>query len=138
MRHLTLVGGTDVARDKQQNLQLSTQPIPNPAGPDAVEMEAAARSVIGMLRPSLDDSTVTELFAEVNRNFADNVPPSIAVPRNFDVSRMLRRIGIHVQSALPQHEVDVAVFGVVIEPKKLLKACPGLKPYVTVLEGLTL
>jgi len=101
-------------------------------------MEAAARSVIVMLRPGLDNLTVTELLAEADRNHDDDVPSRISVPRNGDIRRMLRSIGIHMQSALPQFDVDVAVFGVVIEPRKLLKACPALKPYVTVLEGLTL
>ena len=98
------------------------------------ELEARARTAIRKLKPGLDDLTVEELFAETNRNRGGvTMPMAAALHRNGQIRHALRVAGIHANAAL-----DVSLYGVVIEPEKLLMACPALKPYATVLEGITL
>ncbi|MBK3779839.1 hypothetical protein G3A43_06200 [Paraburkholderia aspalathi] len=138
LAHLRLVAGTAVTGAGRENFEISKEVALEAAGTDMEALAKQARTAIYRIKPGLDGLTVAELISEINRNHADEVPARIAVPRNFDIGKVLRSVGVHVNSALPEMDLDVAVFGVVIEPKKLLKACPALKPCATVLEGLYL
>jgi len=81
--------------------------------------------------------TVEELLAEMNHNRGE-VTMSMALHRNGQIRHALRAAGIHANAALPEQDLNVSLYGVVIEPEKLLKACPALKPYAVALEGITL
>lgn len=119
-----------------------TQVVRRAAGSDAVEMEARAREVIRGLRPGLDGLSIAELLAEKNRTrdaVADGTMSSgAALRRGLEIRRAMVSVGVYPWTAKPEQELDVAVYGIVLEPKRLLKACPELKPLKAILEGLTL
>lgn len=94
--------------------------------------------MISSLRPGLDGKSVEELLAEMCRNLGSDRPQMQTIQRNGVIRRTLLSIGIHPHPSSPAQELDVALYGLVIDRKKLLKACSALKPCVQVLEGLTL
>lgn len=127
---------------QQQQETASTQVQKGSPGSDAAEMEARAREVILGLKPGLDGLSIAELLAEKNRT-ADAVENGTmssidALRRGGEIRRAMGSVGVYPWTAKPEQELDVAVYGIVLEPKRLLKACPQLKPLKTVLEGLTL
>lgn len=139
MAHLKLVAGTTVAGTGQQDFHTANDEAPKAVGTRVAEQEAQARTAIRKLKPGLEDLTVEELLAEMNRNRGGvTMPMAKALHRNGQIRQALRAAGIHANSALPEQDLDVFLYGVVIEPRKLLKACPSLKPYAAVLEGITL
>ncbi|KUY86212.1 hypothetical protein WS46_05020 [Burkholderia sp. RF4-BP95] len=139
MAHLKLVAGTAVAGAGQEDFHTTSDAALTATGARAAELEAQARTAIRKLKPGLDDLTVEELLAEMNRNRGGvTMPMAAALRRNGQIRRALRAAGIHANSSLPEQALDVFLYGVVIEPEKLLKACPSLKPYAAVLEGITL
>lgn len=138
LAHLRLVAGTAVTGAGRENFRISMDEAVKAAGTSVVELEAQARAVISRLKPGLDDLTVAELLAELNSNHEGRIPVAAALRRNNDIGRALRSIGLHAAAALPEQDLDVHQYGIVIEPKRLLRACPALKPCTTVLEGLTL
>ncbi|BBA40632.1 MULTISPECIES: hypothetical protein [Burkholderia] len=134
MTHLKLVAGTAVPNIRQKDFHTTNDGALKAGGTRVAELEARARTAIRKLKPGLDDLTVEELFAETNRNRGGvTMPMAAALHRNGQIRHALRVAGIHANAAL-----DVSLYGVVIEPEKLLMACPALKPYATVLEGITL
>ena len=139
MAHLKLVAGAAMTGVGQEDFRITMDEAWKAAGTSVAEMEAQARTAIRKLKPGLDDLTVEELLAEMNHNRGGvTMSMSVALRRNGNIRRALRTFGLHANAALPEQELDVHLYGVVIEPKKLLKACPSLKPCAAVLEGLTL
>ena len=138
MAQLKLVAGTAVTGAGGENVPITMDDALKAAGTSVAELEARARATIHRLKPGLDGLSVAEMLAEMNSNHAGRIPVAAALRRNNDIWRVLRSVGLHAAAALPEQELDVHVYGIVIEPKKLLAACPALKPCATVLEGLTL
>lgn len=139
LAHLRLVAGTAVTGAGRENFRIPMETALKAAGTSVAEIEAQARAAIRRLKPGLDDLTVEELLAEMNRNRGGVVMPmAAALRRNGQIRHALRAIGIHANAALPEQDLTVALYGVVIDAKALQKACPTLKPCATVLEGLTL
>lgn len=139
MTHLKLVAGTAVLDIRQKDFHTTNDEALEAGGTRAAELEARARTAIRKLKPGLDDLTVEELLAEMNHNRGGvTMPMATALHRNGQIRHALRAAGIHANAALPEQDLDVSLYGVVIEPEKLLKACPALKPYAAVLEGVTL
>ena len=139
MAHLKLVAGTSVVGTGQEDFHTTNDEALKAVGTRAAELEAQARTAIRKLKPGLNDLTVEELLAEMNRNRGGvTMPMAAALHRNGQIRHALRAAGIHANSALPEQDLDVFLYGVVIEPEKLLKACPSLKPFAVVLEGITL
>ncbi|AYQ86466.1 hypothetical protein EDD84_02830 [Burkholderia gladioli] len=120
----------------------STPVVKSAAESDTVEMEARAREVIRGLTPGLDGLSVAELLAEINRTMdavADGTMSSGPVIRRHGlIRRAMESVGVQPWTAQPEQELDVSVYGIVLEPKRLLKACPELKPLKAILDGLTL
>jgi hypothetical protein len=136
-----LVAGTSVAEAQQRKEEASAQERKGGAESDIARLEAAAREVISNLRPGLDGLSVSELLAEINRNQTDGKDKDEfirTIQRTGDIRTALLSVGIHAQSALPEDELDVILYGLVVHPKRLLKACPELKPLKAILEGITL
>lgn len=139
MAHLKLVAGTAVPDIRQKDFHTTNDEALKAAGVGTAELVAQARTAIRKLKPGLDDLTVDELLAEMNLNHDGvTMPVAAALPRNSQIRLALRAVGIHANCALPEQDLDVSLYGVVIEPAKLLKACRALKPYAAVLEGITL
>lgn len=139
MAHLKLVAGTAVPDIGQKDFHTTNDEALKAVGTGTAELEAQARTAIRKLKPGLDDLTVEELLAEMNRNRGGvAMPMTAALHRNGQIRHALRAAGIHANSALPEQDLDVFLYGVVIEPEKLLKACPSLRPYAAVLEGITI
>lgn len=141
MVHLRLVAGTAATEVQQEPEEDVAQAINDGAGSDTAKMEATARAVIYNLKPGLDGLSVSELLAEINRNRTDGRDKSdfiTIIQRNGRIRNALLSVGIHAQSALPEDELDVVSYGLVVHPRRLLKACPELKPLKTLLEGITL
>jgi hypothetical protein len=90
-----------------------------------VELEAMARKAIYALKPGVDCLTVPELIAELNER-PSNFWTDELIMRTGKITDALRSVGIHVRPARPDDEVEVRSYGVVIEPVKLLRACPEL------------
>jgi hypothetical protein len=136
-----LVAGTSVAEAQHRKEEASAQKGKGVAESDIAGLEAAAREVISNLRPGLDGLSVSELLAEINRNRTDGKDKDDfirIIQRTGDIRTALLSVGIHAQSALPEDELDVILYGLVVHPKRLLKACPELKPLKAILEGITL
>ncbi|WP_162634342.1 hypothetical protein [Ralstonia sp. GX3-BWBA] len=136
MSHLRLVAGTDVTGPARNRARARPKRVAKPEV-DTKTLEAQARVIICGLKPGLEGKSVEALIAEKCR-ILDGDFEIKAVQRCSRIGFTLRAIGIHPHAALPDEEVDVAAYGIVIDPTKLLKACPALKPYAQVLEGLTL
>jgi hypothetical protein len=115
---LRLVAGTSVTGEGRDG---------EVAAPElgVAELEAMARKAIYALKPGVDCLTVPELIAELNQR-----PPNFwtdeLIMRTGKINDALRSVGIHVRPARPDDEVDVRSYGVVLEPAKLLRACPEL------------
>lgn len=142
MAHLRLVAGTAVTETQQEQGRTAAQVAQNQADSDIAKMEAKAREVIYNLKLGLDGLSVSELLVEINLNRTTEGMPTNefieVIQRNGDIRDALLTVGIHAHSALPEQELDVALFGLVLYPKRLLKACPELKSLKAILEGLTL
>jgi hypothetical protein len=138
--HLRLVAGTEVSKLQREQLRSVEQATQDAAsGTQMAQMQEQARELIGRLKPGLDGLSVSELLAESNHLFEYGKPSIALTQRHGDIRAALHSIGIHIHSALPEDELDVHVYGLVIEPKELLKVCRELKPFQSVLEeGLTL
>jgi hypothetical protein len=144
-----LVAGTAVAEVRQQQEEASvqvekasTQVLKSAAGTDAAEREARAREVILGLKPGLDGLCIAELLAEINMTVdavADGTMSSAAATnRGWEIRRAMMSVGVFPWTAQPEQELDVALYGIVLKPQRLLKACPELKPLKAILDGLTL
>lgn len=139
MAHLRLVAGTAVTGAGRENVNIPQETALNAAGASVTELEAQARLAIRRLRPGLENLTVDELLAEMNRNRGGvTMPMAAALRRNAQIRHALSAVGIHANAALPDQALAVSLYGVVIDAKALLKACPALRPCIGVLEGLTL
>ncbi|WP_175771987.1 hypothetical protein [Paraburkholderia phenazinium] len=88
---------------------------------DTVELEARAREVIRDLKPGLDGLSIAELLAEINRTMdavADGTMSSAKVIRRHgQIRRTMESVGVQPWTAQPEQELDVAVYGIVLEPK---------------------
>lgn len=134
MAHLKLVAGTAVT-NAAQVLEIPTREAQAATSARADDRELRARTLIYGLKAGMENLTVKEILAELN----SYKKPSIrTTQRNGDLRSALLSIGIHAHSALPDDELDVDLYGLVIEPRKLFKAYPALKSYAGVLDGLTL
>lgn len=133
--HLRLVAGTEVSelRQEQSKSSEATRDVLDTAA--ISQVRESARILICALRPGLDDMSVSELLAEINYGFEHGAPSIALTQRNGDIRDALRGIGIHVHTALPEDGLDVHVYGLVIEPKKLLEVSPELMPFRSVLEA---
>jgi hypothetical protein len=141
LAHLTLVAGTAVAEVQKAGEVVSVRAAKDAVEDGVAKMEATARAVIYRLKPGLDGLSVSELLAEINRNRTDGRDKSefiTIIQRNGRIRNALLSVGIHAQSALPEDELDVVSYGLVVHPRRLLKACPELKPLKAILEGITL
>ena len=139
LAHLRLVAGTAVTGAGRENFNIPMETALRAAGTSVAELEAQARATVRRLRPGLDDLTVDELLAEMNRNRGGvTMPMAAALHRNGKIRSALRAVGIHANAALPEQGLAVSLYGVVIDATALLKVCPALRPCATVLEGLTL
>lgn len=143
MAHLRLVAGTAVAEaNKQMQEKALAQALGSAAQGDAAKMEAAARRVIYNLKPGLDGLSVAELLAEMNGHRVTEGTPqselSKILRRKDEIRAALFSVGISALAAVPEQELDVALYGLVTRAPSLLKACPELKSLKGVLEGITL
>ncbi|WP_459199265.1 hypothetical protein ACQVRX_01555 [Ralstonia pseudosolanacearum] len=111
---------------------------PTAAGAIVSGLEEQARAAIRDLKPGGDGRSVGELLAQMNLHRSDTMPLAETLRLHNAIRHALRGLGIHVSAALPEQELDVHVYGVVLDSKALVKACPALKPYGTILDGLTL
>jgi len=134
LAHLKLVAGTAVSNPQQLR---TFPPAVRPRATDSDEGVAQARAVIEGLRPGLDGLSVTELLREINQEKPDNVEFIPYIQRKGDIRTALLKLGIHCQSAMPDDELDVTLYGLVVDPRRLLKFCPELKPFKAILEGIT-
>jgi len=137
LAHLRLVGGTAVTGAGRENFTLPLREAIRAAGTSPEELARQARDVVSKLKPGAEKFNVAELLAYLNNSFNLKLDCK-EVQRNGDIRDALRGIGILAYPALPEDNLDVHLYGMVIEPAKLLRACPALKPCTTVLEGLTL
>ncbi|MEN8515896.1 hypothetical protein [Burkholderia sp. RS02] len=137
MVHLKLVAGTAVSPSPEAATAKSATERTYLGEVLDAELEAKAREIIYGLKPGLDDMSVSELLAELNRPLPGNdfIPE---IQRRGVVRTALLRVGIHAHSALPEMELDVDVFGLVVNIRRLMKGSPELKPLKNVLDGLTL
>ncbi|KWA84235.1 hypothetical protein WL29_23020 [Burkholderia ubonensis] len=138
LAHLRLVAGTAVTGAGRENFTIPMEEALKSAGTSPSELENHARAAIYQLKPGQDGLPVSELLAEMNRNLQSDLPQMQVVRRNGEIRRALLSIGIHPHAANPDQGLDVALYGLVVDPKKVLQACPGLKLCSTVLEALTL
>ncbi|MEX3984125.1 hypothetical protein AB4Y45_34795 [Paraburkholderia sp. EG287A] len=139
LAHLRLVAGTTVTGAGRENFNLPMDVALKAAGTSVAELEEQARATIRAMKPGLEGLTVEEIIAEINHNRGGvTMPMAPALRRNSTLGRALRSVGLHASPALPEQELDVHVYGVVLDSGALLKACPALKPCATVLDTLTL
>lgn len=138
MAHLRLVAGTAVTGAGRENFDISMDEALKAAHVSVPRLEEQARAIIRALKVGVDNLTVAQLLDEVHRNCDGGVPVAVAVKRNGVIYRALSAVGIHVNAAIPDQELDVHCYGLVLDAKRLLRVCPALKPCASVLEGLTL
>lgn len=135
MSHLRLVTGTAVSGAAGTHVDVPVR-RPVKGEVDTETLENQARAVIAGLKPSPDGKSVEELLAEMNHNWKNELPPMLFVRRNEEILRTLLSIGIHPHAS--NSIQDVALYGLVMDSEKLLKACPALKPCASILKGLLL
>lgn len=99
------------------------------------QLQELARKAIYDLR--LGHKTVAELLKEMNDNMRDTVPAKVALRRNGEIRTALRAAGLTVNSARPDQELSVNVYGFVLDEKMLIAAIPELKVCHAVLPGMT-
>ncbi|WP_162634341.1 hypothetical protein [Ralstonia sp. GX3-BWBA] len=139
MSHLRLVAGTDVTGPAPKKTRAPARKQAAKPEVDSKTLERQARAIVCGLKAGLDGKSVEALIAEQCRLLdGDYESVGQAIRRSGEIRHALKSIGIHAQVTFPEQELDVAAYGIVIDPKTLLKVYPVLKPYVQVLEGLTL
>lgn len=135
---LRLVAGTSVTGAGREAFSLPAERAYEVAKGGQPELEALARAAIYAMRLGGKGPTIKELLDQANQ---DEVSPGNPLADVLDRKERLRAgfhaLGMHLHAALPDMELDAKVFGIVLYPKTLLKACPALKPCAPVLEGLT-
>lgn len=138
MSHLRLVAGTDVTGPARKKARAPAKKRAVKPEANTKTLENQACATIRALKVGADKLSVAQLLEEAHRNCDGAVPVATALSRNADICRMLSAVGIHVKAAVPDQELDVHCYGLVLNPRQLLRVCPALKPCASVLEGLTL
>ncbi|VVE77012.1 hypothetical protein PCA31118_05359 [Pandoraea captiosa] len=133
MVHLKLVAGTTY----RESPEATKPPQQTKSEKNKDDLTAEAREIICGLKTAFEGKTISELLVEINRDRAEEefIP---YIQRKGDIRSVLLSYGIHAQSAHPEDELDVTLYGLVVDEKRLLKGCEVLKPFKGRLEGITL
>jgi hypothetical protein len=135
---LRLVAGTSVTGTVGESLDLPAGKGYDAAKRGLPEPEALARATIYTMRLGGEGPTIKELLDKANLDeVSPGNPLADVLNRKERIRAGFHALGMHLHAALPDMELDAKVFGIVLHPKTLLKACPALKPCAPVLEGLT-
>jgi hypothetical protein len=134
---LRLVAGTTVTGAGRECFNIPAEKAYDAVKGGQPELEALARKTINAMRLGGEGPTIRELLDEYNQTETTKENFAAVMDLHSKISLGFSVIGLHPHAALPDMELDVKVFGIVLYPKKLLKVCPALKPCESVLEGLT-
>lgn len=103
----------------------------------SAQLEEMARKAIDNLLVGREGTSVRTLLVEHNNILAMGARGGLKeAKRLLAIREVLWDYGIQVVSADDEDELDVAVYGKVINPLVLLKKAPALKPLQAVLDGL--
>ncbi|QLB62949.1 hypothetical protein A9O66_11485 [Paraburkholderia caribensis] len=131
---MRLVAGTSY-RESQEATEPSRQIN---AEKNENDLTAEAREIIRSIQTSFEGMTISGLLVEINRNLVEEMSFIPGIQRKGAIRNVLLSYGIHAQSAHPEDELDVGLYGLVVDEKRLLKGCKVLKPFKGHLEGITL